>query len=157
MPSRWMNKAIFGLLAGAVLLAGCGDPAPPFHPVASVQEIMRGILDPAADVLWASVGTILTEESIEEIYPRNDEEWALVEYAGLTIMETGNLLMIGERAKDHEKWMESCQALVEVGKTVVDAALTQDPEEIFQIGGTVYDVCTSCHQTYWVDGSSAQF
>ena len=152
-----MNKIFFVLLAGVLLLVGCGDPGPPFEPVATVDEIMHGILDPAADVLWASVGWILTEEGTEEIYPRNQEEWDQVEYAGITIMETGNLLMIGERAMDQEGWMETCRALVDIGKVVVEAALSQDPDEIFRIGGDVYDVCTSCHETYWVDDPTAQF
>jgi hypothetical protein len=112
---------------------------------------MHAIVDPAADVLWGSVGTIITAEGTEEIYPRSEEEWLVVEYACITLMESGNLLMIGERAVDQGDWMLMSQAMVDAGKTALDAARSRDPERIFAIGGDVYASCTACHEQYWVE------
>jgi len=137
-------------------LTGCPASAPsPFMPVASVQEVMHAVVDPAADVLWGSVGWIITEEGTEEIYPRTDEEWEAVEHAAITVMEVGNLLMIPERAIDQEGWIELSQALVTVGKKAVETVLTQDVQATFDVGGEVYVACLNCHQLYWPDEPGA--
>ena len=85
---------------------------PPFKPVANVQQLMHDVVYPNADLVWESVGTIISYEGTEEIYPRNDEEWAAVQSSAVILTEAGNLLMIGSRAKDTEVWMERAQALV---------------------------------------------
>ena len=46
---------------------------PPFKPVANVQQLMHDVVYPNADAVWESVGTIISYEGTEEIYPRNDE------------------------------------------------------------------------------------
>ncbi|MDX1382491.1 MAG: hypothetical protein R3190_02550 [Thermoanaerobaculia bacterium] len=136
---------------GVVLASGCGgqDP-PPFKPVANIVELMQNVVDPAADVVWGSVGTIITEEGTHEFYPRNDEEWQLVINAAMTLTESGNLLMIGERAVDDARWMELSRDLVDAGVIALEAARSKDKERIFMIGGEVYAACDNCHSIYWV-------
>lgn len=146
-----MRRVLFLALASLFLFFGCSEPEPPYEPVASVLELMQSVVDPATDILWASVGTIITEEETVEIFPRNDEEWAVVRNAIYVMMESGNLLMMGERAMDDEEWMQMARALVEVGKSALAAAESQDPEAIFSIGGEVYAACEKCHERYWVD------
>ena len=51
-----------------ILTTGCETPpavpaSPPFTPVADVKELMEMVIDPAADVVWESVGAIITAES----------------------------------------------------------------------------------------------
>src|SRR5688572_22232492 len=61
----------------AMFVAGCDSSsqppasaaaatAPPFHNVANVKQVMNWIIEPNADVLWDSVGTIITEQGREE-------------------------------------------------------------------------------------------
>ncbi len=139
----------------SVMLAGCGPSPPPFKPVLTVDEIMHGIVDPAADVLWASVGTIITVEGREEIYPRSEEEWTVVTNATMMLMEAGNLLMIGDRAIDDEEWMRMAGDFVDVGKLAMEATASHDPQRVFDIGGEVYAACTACHERYWVEDASS--
>ena len=48
--------------------------APEYKPTATVRELMHSVIDPAADVVWLSVYTILDGEGIHETRPQTDEE-----------------------------------------------------------------------------------
>src|SRR5512145_2101260 len=52
--------------------------AAPLKPIAGIQDIMAGMIDPAADFLWASVSTTVVGNETVEKQPRTDEEWAEV-------------------------------------------------------------------------------
>lgn len=136
--------------AGTILVSGCNRP-PPYKPVADVKQVMRSVTDPAADVVWGSVGTIVTAQGTEERFPKTDEEWDAVLNGALAMTESGNLLMMGIRAKDTGDWMKLSQALIDVGVRTIKAAEAKDKDAIFLLGGEIYDVCTACHQTYAVD------
>ena len=62
---------------------------PPFKPIASVQQLMHDVVYPNADAVWESVGTIISYEGTEEIYPRNDEEWEAVQGSAVILTEPG--------------------------------------------------------------------
>jgi len=131
-----------------VPLVSCAPEPPPFQPEATVIQLMKYIVDPAADVLWGSVGTIMSEEGIEEIFPRSEAEWLVVENACYTLMESGNLLMIGDRAKDRGRWMETARGMIDAGRQALEAAKARDPDAIFSVGGVVYQSCSDCHALY---------
>ena len=79
------------LLLAGLALSACGGPAPPplrLH--ADVKQVMAAVIDPAADVVWESVGTIDTVEGTQEIRPRSDEEWARVAQAAWVVTESAN-------------------------------------------------------------------
>jgi hypothetical protein len=153
--------------ATALLLTGLGvglslwgcetpppcPPLPPFKPIATTAELMHAVVDPAADVLWASVGSVVTTEGVEDFYPRTEDEWIRIENAATVLMESGNLLMIGERAHDQDRWMTLSQGLVDAGKLALTAAQSRNPDEIFRVGGDVFAACDGCHQLYWVEGA----
>jgi hypothetical protein len=137
-------------LIGALGAAACsgGPEPPPFKAVADNKLLMQAILDPAADEIWESVGWIITAEGTEEVYPRTDEEWMKVRNAAVTVIESGNLLMMAPRAKDNADWMRISQGLIETGQNAMRAAEAKDRDQVFTIGGDVYDVCTACHAKY---------
>ena len=143
------------LLVGSVMLGGCsGEPQElPFRPVASVSQLMSTMIDPAADVVWDAVGTIVTHDGEEHWEPETDEDWAAVLNGAMTLTESANLLMIGDRARDQETWMRMSQAMVAAGQLAVEAAENQDVEAIYGVGEAVYNACDSCHNLYWVGDS----
>src|SRR5580765_6713657 len=65
--------------------------------VGTVKEIMQGIVDPNADVLWESVATNITAAGIEEKAPKTDDEWAAVQHSALMLAEAVNLLKMRGR------------------------------------------------------------
>ena len=140
------------LLIGSAMLMGCASEPEelPFRPVANVSQLMLTMIEPAADVVWAAVGTVVTADNVEHWEPETDEEWAVVLNGAMTLTESANLLMMGDRARDQETWMRMAQAMVEAGKLAVEAAESQDVEAIYGVGEAVYNACDRCHNLYWV-------
>src|SRR5215831_18377447 len=103
------------------LVEACGRQ-PEFKPVANVKQLMVVTVGPCAEVVFDSVGTIVSAEGIEEIAPKNDEEWTTVGNSALMLAESGNLLMMGGRAKDKRKWAELSHAMIEAGTAAFKAA-----------------------------------
>jgi hypothetical protein len=141
------------VVAVALFLSACREAAPPFRPVADVKQLMNSVVDPAADVVWESVGTIVSAQGTEELAPKTDEEWAAVLNSAYVIAESGNLMMMGNRVRDTGEWMRQSQALIDVGIRTVKAAQAKDKDAIFTLGGEIYDVCANCHKTYAVEAA----
>jgi hypothetical protein len=144
-------RQIGWIVLAAVIAAApaCGgQQPPPFKPVADNQQLMEGVIEPAADVVWDSVGTIITSAGEENIRPKTDEEWEAVRNAALTLTESGNLLMMVPRAKDGDEWMRLCQAMIDTGMAAVRAAEAKNPDQMFDAGAEIYAVCTNCHSKY---------
>ena len=148
-------RILLYLIAGVLCAAGAAcarqpDP-PPFKPAATVLQLMEGPIGHAAEVYWDSVSTIVDKDGIHEHFPQNDEEWEAVWAAGVTIGESGNLLMMSSRAKDNAEWMRLSAALVDVGMEAAGAAEAKNPDKVLEVGEKVYNVCTECHMKYIVD------
>lgn len=159
--SWWISTALSVVVATVSLLfIACGESgavgdSPPFKPVASVEDLMHDVVYPNAEVVWDSVGTIITEEGTNEIRPRSHEEWEAVFQSALTVAETGNLLMMEGRAKDAGTWMEAAVGLIDATQLALQAAEANDPAALFDAGGEIYVACTFCHEHYWEKPPSA--
>lgn len=136
----------------ALLSAACThqpqEAAPPIQSVATLGEVMHDIVIPNAEVVWDSVGTIYTVKGVEEIRPKDNDEWVRVEQSATALTEAGNLLMMAGRAKDNQQWMERCRALREAGAAVHKAAKARNAEAVFETGGYLFDACQGCHFAY---------
>jgi hypothetical protein len=143
------RRIAFSLSIVLVCALGCGGEAPPpFAAVADTHTLMHAVVEPSADVIWDAVQTIITEAGVEEIRPRTDEEWDAVRSSAVTLAESGNLLMMPPRAKDGD-WMRSARALIDTGTSAIEAIDAKDADQLFEVGGHIYSVCTSCHAKYW--------
>ena len=117
-------------------------------PVASVQQIMRGIVAPAASVVFNSVGTTITASGTEERMPRTTEEWNAVGDSVAALAESGNLLMLDGRAIDKGDWMTMSRALMDGARVALKAIEAKNVEALFGSGETINASCDSCHQRY---------
>ena len=79
-----------------ILLAGCAPDAAeqPFIVVASLQDLMNTVVDPAADVYWEAVGWIIDASGTTEIRTENPEEWEAVRNAAYQVPDSGSLRMM---------------------------------------------------------------
>ena len=139
------------LLAALVVPVGCAPDASeslPFEAVADGRQLMVSVIEPAAEVYWDAVGVIMDLEGTHEIEPRSDEEWEAVENAAWVLAESGNLLLMEDRAQGREHWTAMSRSMIEVGRRAVDAAVAKDPQAVFDMGAEVYFVCTGCHAVY---------
>lgn len=143
--------AVVGVTAAALLMIGGCSPTQdgdPYRPVADVQELMFHVVEPAAQTYWGAVGWIVDEEGEHYIRPESEEEWIAVENAAFTVAESGNLLMMAERALDDDGWITMSRSLVDVGERAVRAAEEMDEQRVFDLGAEMYYVCSNCHARY---------
>jgi len=119
--------------------------APNVAPVATVKQIMIGITNPAAFVVYEAVGTKSSAKGIEEIAPQNDEEWAKVGSAGAAVVESGNLMLTGNRAIDTGDWVKMTRDMMEQGQKAMKAADAKDKDGIVAAGGDLNATCDNCH------------
>jgi hypothetical protein len=117
-------------------------------PVASVKQIMTGIVMPAATVVFDSVSTIVDAKGIQENQPRTEEEWARVGANAAALIESANMLLIGNRAVDQGDWVKMAQAMADAGQIALKAAAAKNPEGILEAGETINTSCDNCHQKY---------
>lgn len=146
-------RTICGLvLAGTLLTAGCAEePAGPQLDMRhTTRDLMAGMIDASADALWDAVGTVWDENGENHWEPETEEEWLAVTGAAMTLIESGNLLMLGSRARDTDQWLRFSQEMIDAAAVALEAAEARDPDRIFDSGEVVYNACNNCHNVYWV-------
>lgn len=185
MPRAPLTRYVLIVLAGLIFTAtACqraqeaappaAAPKPEFLPEATIKDLMLGIIDVAADNVWLSVSTVVSDQGVVDTRPTNDEEWEKVRYGALTLVEASNLLtMPGRRvARPGEKsvapgvelepeemdklinadltgWATHAKALHDAALLAVRAAEAKDADKIFEIGETIQHACEGCHRAYW--------
>jgi hypothetical protein len=144
-----------------------------YKPTATFQEIMAGIVDPSSDFIWDSVSSMSDASGMHEKQPRTDEEWLEVRHHALMLAEAANLIAVpGRRVADgfntietkealdattiqqqldtrHEELVGFASGLREIAVKLVAAADKKDTSGITKLGGTLDEVCESCHKVFW--------
>jgi len=118
------------------------------RPVASIKQIMIGITNPGAYVIYEAVGTKSTAKGVEEIVPQTDEDWAKVESAGAAVVESGNLMLTGNRAIDKGDWVKMTHDMMDKAQLAMKAAQAKDKDKIVETGGELNTTCDNCHMRY---------
>lgn len=113
-----------------------------------MKDLMLNVLDPAADGIWESVGTIFTADGRFDKAPSTDDEWAVVRMHALQLAESGNLLMLPARSSGSPEWIKESQALIDQSNRALKAIEAKNTDALFTIGGDIYDVCTNCHKQF---------
>lgn len=138
------------VIAGArsARLAPAVEAAPVATPVATIKQIMNGITQPAANVVYNAVGTVINTEGIKDIAPQNDEEWAGVGNSAAALVESGNLLLMSGRAVDNGDWVTMTRAFIDASTKAVKAAEAKSTEGILESGAEINETCDTCHERY---------
>lgn len=182
-PRSLIHAVCFGTFLTALGISACTStppvytpppPAPDLHIDATIKDLMLGVVDPSADVVWLAVSFVNNDKGIIETRPKNDDDWATVRRGAVTLMEATNLLKMPGRKvalgheksetpgielepaemeeminKDHGAWVKHAEDL----HTAVSHALTaidaKDADKLFEIGEEIEHACENCHKTYW--------
>jgi len=138
------------IIAGARTTEAAAATAPTIEtsPAATVKQIMIGITNPSAFVVYEAVGTKSSAKGIEEIAPQNDEEWAKVGSAAAAVVESGNLMLTGNRAIDTGDWVKMTREMMAQGQKAMKAADAKDKDGIVAAGGDLNATCDNCHARY---------
>ena len=153
--NRISARAVPALALPLLVLSACSDKTDPADlPYGTVQQMMANEVQPAADVYWSAVkfesrleadGTVVEED----FRPESDEEWARLAESARQLGQYGETLQSEAYAEGRgDDWMAFAKGLVDVSQKAEQAALAKDPDAVFEVGGTVYNVCSACHQMY---------
>jgi hypothetical protein len=182
------------LVAAAVCAAACSSPKPAptptnapelwgdLKPVVSVKELMRDMLDPAADNIFESVKVVITKDRTIETIPKTDEDWDKIRIGAVTLAEGVYLLKIprpfappgdvnnstgpnppelspaeikAKLERDPVLWNAKIEALRNVGLEVLEIVKRRDVNELWDAGDNLDHACEGCHIEYWYPGDKA--
>ncbi len=166
----------------ATLLTSCATdapapsapPLPEFQPTASVEDIMRSMIDPSANAMWDAVVTTVTDAGVDEVRPETEEEWLALERSAVMLVEAGNLLLIDGRqiaregsvselpgfdlepdeiavrvADNRDTWMRLARELHDAGVVMLDAVRARDVDALLAGGDRLDVACENCHSRFW--------
>src|SRR5260370_5438881 len=74
--------------------AGSGKAAGDRQIYSSIKDVMESMIDPSADTLWGSAGTVIDKQGIHDLSPKTQEQWLDVRHAAGRRIEKVNLLMM---------------------------------------------------------------
>jgi len=149
-------------------------PADPFHPSATLQELMLAVIDPNIDPIWNAVSTEITQAGVIETAPQTPEQWERLRQHAITLREVSNLLVLDGRkvavldtsTSSHasELTASEIEQLIRVNKTdfvrhahalhaaadlTLQAIEKRDIHALEQAGALVEHSCESCHSQFW--------
>ena len=150
-----VSAALFISGIGFIIASGrtsqveaAAPPAPTVTPVATVKQIMAGIVMPSAAAVWDSVSTIVDAKGVTENQPKSDEEWAAVGARAAALIESANLLLMGSRPVDQADWVKMSNAMADAAQIALKASAAKNPEGILEAGEKINQTCDTCHQKY---------
>ena len=151
-------------------------------PVVSVKELMRDMLDPAADNIFDAVKIVSTRQGTVDRTPKTDEDWNKIRIGAVTLAEGVYLLKIPRpfapagdennsagpnatelspaqiKAKleaDPVLWNAKIEALRNVGLEVLEIVKKKKVDELWDAGENLDRACETCHVEYWYPGDKA--
>jgi hypothetical protein len=174
--------ALGGLLS-ACSTEKASQPAPrplelwgDLKPIVSVKELMRFMIDPAADNIFDSVSTVVGAKGRVARVPKTEEDWEKVRIGAVTLVEGIYLLKIprpftppgdennsvgpdpselspsqilAKLQKDPVLWDAKIEALRNVGLQVLDIVKSKRTEELWDASDNLEVACETCHELYW--------
>ena len=156
-----------GAQTAAVRPAAAGN-APVFPPAGNMAQLMRGVLFPAANMIFnvqrydPGAPPPKTNLSKEAGFSWVDwgagvyTGWEIVDYAAVALGETAPLMLVQGRRCENGRpvpindpdWIKFTIELQETSKAVYAAAQTRNQEKVSDITERLADMCLHCHQAY---------
>ena len=148
--------------AGAKPKPAATAAAPASKVEANLLQLMRGILYPASNVIFAAQDDLANSRAPTDASTSPNPltttygGWQAVENAALAIAESANLVMMPGRMCSNGKpvpmgradWIKDVQRLREAGRAAYKAAQKKDTDAIVEVSGTLSDACSACHDVY---------
>ena len=176
---RWFT-GMLSLTATVLVISACKSatpplpPAPVFDSTRTIKEVMKSMVEPAADTLWNSVATNVTETGTQVKAPTEDKDWVNVRREAIVLIEAMNLITMPARhmappgtksdnpgselepdqiealvTQDRESFARLAHALQDTGVAALKAIDAKDTEALSSAGGDIDMACETCHTRYW--------
>ena len=132
---------------------------------AVLAQIMRGILFPASNVIFAAqyknpgdVKPVEDPSTATDLLYGSYGKWEAVQNSALAIAETANLLILPGRKCSNGRdvpvknpdWPELVQGLRDAAMTVYKAAESKNQDKTIDAAATLNAACANCHDRYRV-------
>jgi hypothetical protein len=128
-----------------------------FRPSLELKEFMNHVMDYNAFEVWHRQGWIIGD-TVQELFPTDDDGWIAAENAARTLAEASNLLLLPGRPQDDDRaWVDFAHQLNDAAMKAGDMAEKRDKDAFFSAGTDMYRACHGCHVRYIVgaDGPPA--
>ena len=129
---KWAVAGVF--LVSPILCAQAPPDAP--QPVATMKQLMLDVIHPASNALLLL---------INRGGPAGDKDWAEARRSALTLAESGNLLVIRNRAA---AWIADARLLSDAGAAAYKAAEAKDIKALAATSDRIDASCTTCHKQF---------
>jgi hypothetical protein len=106
--------------------------------VASIRQLHDAMITPASDAIFNAGGAP----------PKSDADWLALQSAAITLTESGNLLMLGSRARDRGRWMRMSRAMVDAGALALEAVKARNVDGLMNASDRIVLACETCHEPY---------
>ncbi len=135
--------------AGSTPVEGMGGATiADFRTSLDLKELMGHVMDYNAFEVWHRQGWIIGD-TVQELFPTDDDGWIAAENAARTIAEASNLLLLPGRPLDDDRaWVDFAHQLNEAGMKAGDMAEKKDKNGFFDAGTDMYRACHGCHVKY---------
>jgi cytochrome c556 len=177
-----MRLALAAALGLALGLAACGPKPPPEpallagpKPVASLQELMKTVVAPGADLVWKLPPSVADPDS-KAPPEQKAADWAKVEAGALALAEAANLIALEGRAavrpgarlqdeglegnlpsdqinarmkSDRPDFLKFALALQAAALKTQAAAAARNSDGVLEAGGEIDEACEACHKQFW--------
>jgi hypothetical protein len=149
--------------AAAAKPAAAPTPAARYRTHGNLNQVMRGILFPNSNVVFAAQSEdflkiqqekdpSLTTDPLKSVY----NGWTAVEDSGYALAEAANLLMIPGRVCSNGKpapvanadWAKFVSGLRDAGMEAVKAAKAKNQDAMLDVSDKMTSACAACHDVY---------
>ncbi len=164
--------AVLTMALGSLVMAACQAPARPaategaagtaeVH--ATLNQLMRGVLFPNSNVVFAAqgddpAGVKAAEDPSLAVNPLASTYggWQAVENSSLALVESANLLTVPGRTCSNGKpapvdaadWKQFVQGLRDAGMVAYQAAQAKNQDQILDAADKLTTACSECHTVY---------
>jgi hypothetical protein len=166
--SKASKLLVFATLVsiGAVVeaqTAGRGAPGTTTAaPMATVQQVMRGILFPSSNVIFAAQSDdpekikkaedpSVAPNPLESVYGG----WEAVANSGMALTESARLLEIARKCSNGNAapiqgatWKKGLTELRAAGRAAYEAAQAKSQDKVLDASDKVAEACSTCHDKY---------
>jgi hypothetical protein len=158
-----MIKKMGALLLGGALFTSAQSPAPALPVPANLNQLMRGTLYPAANIVFyaqdedpakapRAKDPNMATDPLTSVFGK----WEAVENSSLAIAEVANLLTIpGRKCSNgvdvpvaNADWAKYVQQLRDAGMAAYKAAQAKDQDKMIEVSDVMTKACANCHGRY---------
>lgn len=149
--------------------------------VASIQEIMKAVVEPASNGVWKLPASI-NDPNAKATPAQKDADWVAVRHAAVALTESANLLAMPGRKTvaaggkiqdegvegnlpsaeiqkrieaDPAKFRKYAKGLQDATLGIMSAIDARNADALTDKGGAIDEACEACHKEYWYPQAAA--